>query len=174
MEEEIIYESQIVSQFLCDAFPSHLLPSSHEDPTAALRRARIGFFVDTWGTKLGTFQFGVMKAAKEDKQAEVDKWVSTIEKEIEPLLKDAGPFFGGSKELTFADAMVAPFLLRWYLAAEHNKYIPSTLIKGLEKLENFAKWSKAVREHPSVLEIWEPEAMTKLPKKYEHLVVAMD
>jgi len=52
MEEETIYESAIVSQFLCDSFPGHLLPSPAEGPAAALKRARINFFVDTWNTKV--------------------------------------------------------------------------------------------------------------------------
>lgn len=30
----------------------------------------------------------------EEKEAKLDAWVQTIEKEIEPLLKDAKPFFG--------------------------------------------------------------------------------
>lgn len=47
MDEEIIYESGVVAQFLCDSFPGPLLPASKESPTSALRRARIGFFVDT-------------------------------------------------------------------------------------------------------------------------------
>lgn len=46
MDEEIITESGIVALFLCDAFPSHLLPASKESPFSALRRARINFFVD--------------------------------------------------------------------------------------------------------------------------------
>jgi len=113
VDSEIIYESAIVAQFLCDAFPSHLLPSSHEDPLAPLGRARINFFVDTWSSKLSAFQMAAMKAPVDEKQAKVDEWAAAVEKEIEPLLADAGPFFGGSKELTFAEAIVAPFLLRW-------------------------------------------------------------
>lgn len=45
MDDEIITESGIVAQFLCDSFPSHLLPASKESPFSALKRARIGFFV---------------------------------------------------------------------------------------------------------------------------------
>lgn len=47
MDEEIIYESGIVAQYLCDSFPSHVLPASKETPTSALRRAKTNFFVDT-------------------------------------------------------------------------------------------------------------------------------
>lgn len=56
MEEETIIESAIVSQFLCDSFPSHLLPST-DDPKGPLKRAKLNFFVDTWNTKLGSCEY---------------------------------------------------------------------------------------------------------------------
>lgn len=99
---------------------------------------------------------GVMKAPAAEKQGLVDAWVAAAKKEIEPLLADAGPFFGGSKELTMAEAIVAPFLLRWYTMAD-DTFIPKSLVTGLEELPNFKKWSEAVRSHPSALKIWEPE-----------------
>lgn len=42
---EIITESAVVAQFLADAYPSHLVPTSSEEG-GALKRARIAFFVD--------------------------------------------------------------------------------------------------------------------------------
>jgi len=38
-----------------------------------------------------------------EKEAKTKEWSDAIEKELEPLLKDADPFFGGSKELTLAE-----------------------------------------------------------------------
>lgn len=174
MDEEIIYESSIVAQFLADNFPSPLLPSSHEDPLAGLKRARINFFVDTWNTKLSSFQMPVMKASAAEKLTLVDQWVAAVEKEIEPLLADAKPFFGGSGELTFAEAIVAPFLLRWYGFADEDAYVPKALVEKLDALPNFGKWSKAVREHPSVLKVWEPEKfMEGFKRKYGKTFVSM-
>lgn len=47
----------------------------------------------------------------EEKQAESKKWAETIEKEIEPLLKDANPYFGGSSKMTFAEVGLDVLLL---------------------------------------------------------------
>jgi len=101
------------------------------------------------------------------KEEEVSKWVATVEKEIEPLLSDAAPFFGGSKELTFAEAIVAPFLIRLYTFAEHGELLPTSLPKQLGRLEHFAKWAKAVTENESVLKIYD------LPDHLEALVPKM-
>ena len=157
MEEEIIYESAIVAQFLCDSFPGHLLPATREDPTAPLKRARVNFFTDTWSSKVSSFQMTVMKAEADEKEAKCAEWVAAIEKEIEPLLADADPFFGGSKELTFAEVIVAPFLLRLYAFAKHGEVIPSSFAKKLDGLPNFSRWAKAVCEQKSVVGIWEEE-----------------
>jgi glutathione S-transferase len=174
MDEEIIYESAIVAQFLADNFPSPLLPSSHEDPYSGLKRARINFFIDTWSTKLSSHQMSVFKASTEEKHKVVDEWVAAVEKEIEPLLADAAPFFGGSKDLTFAEAIVAPFLVRWYAFAEKDEFIPKTLVEKLDALPNFGKWSKAVRERESVVKIWDPEkVMEGFLKKYGKVFVSM-
>lgn len=48
--------------------------------------------------------FGVLRAdSEEEKIAKGTQFVEAIEKEITPLLEGAGPFFGGSKELTLAE-----------------------------------------------------------------------
>lgn len=94
LKDEIITESAIVAQFLADKFPSHVLPASDSSPTAALDRARINFFIDTWNTKIGSFMFAIFRATSdEEKEAKSKEWVAAIGKEIEPLLKTANPFF---------------------------------------------------------------------------------
>ena len=158
LEEEIICESTIVSQFLCDAFPSHLLPATREDPTAPLRRARINFFLDTWNTKIASHQWTVITASDSEKQQKCEEWRDAIKKEIEPLLADAAPFFGGSKGLTFAEVIVAPFLIRWYAFANDGEMLPRSFVKTLDSLPNFGKWAKAVCERKSVLGTWEEKS----------------
>ena len=171
-EEQIIYESAVVSQFLCDSFPSHLLPSPSSDPKAALARARINFFVDSWSSKLGSQQMGVMKADASEKEKLVDEWVATVKKEIEPFLSDAGPFFGGSKELTYTEVIIAPFLVRWYAYSQAGEFVPGSLAEKLDQLPSFGKWAKAVREHKSVLKIWNGEAfMEGFKRKYGKVMV---
>lgn len=104
--DEIITESGIVSQFLADAYPSHLLPPSNS-VEGALRRARVAFFVDAFFSKfqahLGKFVFAKTEA---DAAAGVEAAVAGLVKEVEPLLRDAGPFFGGAEKLTLAEVRV--------------------------------------------------------------------
>jgi glutathione S-transferase len=100
---EIIIESAIVAQFLTDVYPSHLVPASNA-PGGALRRARIALFVDAFSTKFNSVLFGLFSAkTEEDIQAIVEKAVAGLVKEVEPLLADASPFFGGSDKLTLAE-----------------------------------------------------------------------
>jgi len=39
----------------------------------------------------------------EERDKLVDEYLAVVKEEIEPLLKDAKPFFGGSDKLTFAE-----------------------------------------------------------------------
>lgn len=159
LNEVTITESAVVSQFLCDNFPSPLLPASHESPAAALRRARIAFFTDTWTTKVTPVQLAIMRLdSQQEQEAKAKELTAIIEKDIEPLLKDADPFFGGSRELTFAEVMTAPFVLRWMATAEQSDIVPKGHLAELQELPNFGKWAKAVIEHPSVTRIFDKES----------------
>lgn len=107
LKDEIITESAIVSTFLADSFPNpHFYPASRESPTSALTRARIAFFVDTWAIKVHTYILPIMKAeGKEEEKLSADL-IAAVEKEIEPLLEGAGPFFGGSESMTLAEVEI--------------------------------------------------------------------
>lgn len=100
---EIITESAIVANFLADEFPSTLVPKS-TDTNGALIRARIAFFVDTYFSKAGGHFFKSMAGkTEEERSAATTDYVNAIVKEVEPLLADAAPFFGGSENLTLAE-----------------------------------------------------------------------
>ena len=101
----IITESAIVAQFLSDAHPSHLEKTSNEEG-GALQRAKINFFVDAFISKVNGQLFGILRASEEEKEELGVKVVDTIVKELEPLLQDAKPFFGGSSKLTLAEVSV--------------------------------------------------------------------
>jgi glutathione S-transferase len=103
---EIIPESGIVAQFLADAHPSHLIKTSNAEG-GALQRARINFFVDAYFSKVNGGFYAMCKAtSKEEKEAEVEKFVASIVKEIEPLLQDANPYFGGASRFTLAEVSI--------------------------------------------------------------------
>jgi glutathione S-transferase len=101
--EQTLTESSIIIQFLADFEPSTLLPPSNT-PQGALFRARLNFFNDTWSTKVGSYMFSLFRAQSDaEKEKTSQEWVATVKKEIEPLLADAKPFFGGSDRLTLAE-----------------------------------------------------------------------
>ncbi|KAF2432919.1 thioredoxin-like protein [Tothia fuscella] len=159
LKDEIITESAVVAQFIADVKPTTLLPASNSSPTAALERARINYFVDTWNTKIGSFMFAMFRAGSdEEKEIKSKEWVAAVQKEIEPLLKNASPFFNGSKELTLAEVNIAPFLLRIY-ALSNGDILPQSVKAGLEKLPKFSKWANATMSSESVLTIWDEETV---------------
>ncbi|KAF2001850.1 glutathione-S-transferas-like protein omega 1 [Amniculicola lignicola CBS 123094] len=154
--DEIITESGIVSQFLVDAYPSHLFPAAGS-PSGALKRARINFFVDTWFSKVGSHWFKILVAkSSEEKDTLTKEFLGLVGKEIEPLLKDAGPFFGGSDKFTLAEVLTAPFILRLY-SLGNNDLLPKSIITGLDALPNFSKWAAEVIKQESVTYIWDEE-----------------
>jgi len=100
---ELITESAVVVGFLTDAHPSHLVKTSSE-PGGALQRARYAWAVATYFDKIQPKFFGVLRgASEEDRVKAAEEIVDVIAKEFEPLLKDAAPFFGGSKKLTLVE-----------------------------------------------------------------------
>lgn len=116
--------------------------------------------LDTWNSKIASFQMAVLRASDpSEKEAKSKEWAAAIEKEIEPLLADAAPFFGGSEELTFAEVMTAPFVLRWFDAAQDGELMPASLAKALDGLPNFSKWKKAVEGKASVTKIYDGQAV---------------
>lgn len=166
-DNEIVTESAIVAQFLADSFPSPLLPASRGDPTAALRRARIAFFADTFNTKANAALWPIVmsSADAETKEKQTLDWIATVKKELEPLLADAGPFFGGSTELTLAEVLTAPFVLRWEALSKDGSLIPKIFWEQLSALPNFSRWAKAVKERPSVTKIWDESKIVDGMKK---------
>lgn len=161
---EIIAESGIVSQFLADAYPSHLLPASNS-AEGALTRARIAFFVDTWFSKVGSYWFQILRQDSDEEKEKLGKeFVNIVSKEIEPLLKNAKPFFGGSDKVTLAEALTAPFILRIYGLAKHD-LLPKSIITGFDALPNFSKWTAEVVKQDSVTYIWDEETTIAATKK---------
>ncbi|KAI9719751.1 MAG: hypothetical protein M1812_003239 [Candelaria pacifica] len=165
-----ILESGIIAQFLADSHPAQLLPASHSSPFSALFRARVNFFVDTYISKINPLWYSTIQAdIGEEKDSKCEMLVKTIEKEIEPLLEDAAPFFGRSDKITLAEVQTASFVLRLYSFAD-DILLPTSLLTSLSTLPNFSKWAKATLAEKSVLCIWDPE---EHPKKMRARVAEM-
>ncbi|KAI9684355.1 MAG: hypothetical protein M1829_002165 [Trizodia sp. TS-e1964] len=170
----ILTESGVIAEFLADAYPSHLLPASGT-PSGALFRARVHLFVDRIGSRLVPAMIGGVSAPADKKAEKAGEMMAVLEKDIEPFLADAAPFFGGSKELTLAEVCIqhtssrlmahaggrlkvqsASFVLHLYAYARTDMYHPS-LLPRLDTLPNFSRWAKAVVSQKSVLELWEEQ-----------------
>ena len=63
----------------------------------------MSFFVDTFFNKVNTYMLQLLLAAGNENEELAGKMADAAKKEVEPLLSDAGPFFGGSKTMTLAD-----------------------------------------------------------------------
>ncbi|KAI0508918.1 glutathione S-transferase domain-containing protein [Xylaria bambusicola] len=157
VDDQIITESAVVAAFLADAFPSHLVPAS-TDANGPLTRARIAFFVDTYMSKVNGSLYPLMKATtEEERSAIIQKTVDAVVKEIEPLLANAGPFFGGSSQLTLAEVLTGSFVIRLWSWPKYG-LVPQSVIDQLsEKAPNFSRWAEAVSKHPSVNGIFDAE-----------------
>jgi glutathione S-transferase len=160
---EIVTESAVVSQFLADSFPSHLLPASHSSPTAALTRAKIAFFVDAFFTKVNGKIFEGLRAEGKDKSTKSTEVFEAIKKEIEPLLKNASPYFDGAEKMTLAEALTAPFVLRLH-AYSTSGLLPEGLNDDLKSLPNYTKWADNLVKQESVIYIWNEEDIVKRTK----------
>ncbi|KAF2663428.1 thioredoxin-like protein [Microthyrium microscopicum] len=155
---EIYTESAVVSWLLADAFPSGKLVLPSSAAGGPQQRARIAFFVDTYFSK---FQGGLMKlfGAKTDEEQEpiITEAVDKLVKEIEPLLKNAKPFFGGSSHITQAEVLTGSFVIRLVSLTKVGIY-PAKLSSSIaERAPNFWKWAEAVAAHPSVTGIYDEE-----------------
>ncbi|KAI1473885.1 thioredoxin-like protein [Daldinia eschscholtzii] len=162
---EVLTESAIISNFLADAHPSHLLPASNA-PGGALLRAKIAFFVDTFISKANS-NFYKAQFAKTDGEVEgfVKEYVDAIVKEVEPLLVNAAPFFNGSDKLTQVEVLTGSFIVRLFTLPKYD-ILPAHILTDISaKAPNFYKWGQAVSKHPSVTGIYNEEDIVASAKE---------
>ncbi|KAI0173220.1 glutathione S-transferase domain-containing protein [Hypoxylon sp. FL1284] len=152
---EILTESGIISDFLADAFPSHLLPASNA-PGGAQTRAKIAFFVDTFMSKaMGGFYKAQMGSTDAEREAAATQIVDAIAKEVDPLLANAAPFFNGSDKLTQAEVLTGSFIVRLFTLPKYGVLSENLLSDLAAKAPNFYRWGEVVSKHPSVLCIYD-------------------
>lgn len=89
----------------------------------------------------------------------VESAVASLVKEVEPLLADASPFFGGSSRITLAEVLTGSFVIRLLSLSKAGIY-PTNFLGLIEsQAPNFWKWAKAVSVHPSVIGIYDESAI---------------
>ena len=104
-------------------------------------------------------------SSAEEKETKCTEWAAAVEKEIEPLLADANPFFGDSKGVTFAEVMTAPFVVRWRSLSKDGQLLPSSLLESLDKLPKFSQWSQALMQKESIMKIYDEPAIVEGTKR---------
>lgn len=158
---EVIVESQIVCQFLCDVFPSHLCPPL-TSTDGALKRAKMSFFIDAYWTKFHTILFRLFESpTSADEEEVIDDAIDGIKREVEPLLADAAPFWGGSDRLTLAEVITGPFVIRAVALSRHGVY-PTSLNARIEaEAPNFHRWATATSAHESITRIFDEDVIVK-------------
>jgi glutathione S-transferase len=88
-----------------------------------------------------------------------------VVKELEPLLKDINPFFGGNNNIGLAEVLAGSFALRLVHLSGRDVF-PRRLGTCLaEQAPNFWKWAEAVAAHPSVRSIYCEEAVVSFMKE---------
>lgn len=113
--------------------------------------------MDVFASAFGSALTGILIAARTtaEKEAKAHAVVAAVKRDLVPLLADAAPFFGGSKELTLAEVNTASFVLRVYaLGTEEYGWFPSFLLKELKEIEVWQKWVDALLAQKSVTAIW--------------------
>ncbi|KAL2865225.1 glutathione S-transferase family protein [Aspergillus lucknowensis] len=155
--DAVILESALIAQFLADSAASTNLTPHTGDPQRALARQRIAFFVETYFAKANVHYYPAIEARTDGEAEELGRrYAEAVVKEIEPLLQDAGPFFGGAGKLTMAEVLTGSFIMRIFtLPYTDNAPLPRTMVAGLEEMApKFYAWAQAVMQHPSVYSIY--------------------
>ncbi|EXJ92353.1 glutathione S-transferase [Capronia epimyces CBS 606.96] len=165
----IVTESAVVTQFLADAHPAHLLPST-TSVSSALFRARVAFFVDAFISKVLPHIFASQRAQDDsDRDAAGEELVRAVVKEVEPLFTwdtGKGPFFGGTNHLTLAEVQTGPFLIRLLSFIKPEYALLSPKIGPLldERAPKFKAWASRVVQQPSVTYVFDEKAVAERTK----------
>ncbi len=116
LENQVIYESAICCEYLCDAnSPTSLMP---ED---ALKRAHIRLLNDHCDNVFSKTQFTFLMNKDEAKDAELSQAMEDALVTYEEALEESGgPYLMGS-EFTLADVHMLPFILRLVVSLKHFK-----------------------------------------------------
>ena len=105
--DKVLAESTLIVQFITELHPSHLSPTLGTSSETAHFRYQMGFIVDTYFNKVNPLMFKLLGADTTEKQEQrVDEMVAVVKKEIEPLLKDVAPYFGGRKKMTVVEVLL--------------------------------------------------------------------
>lgn len=136
VDDTVLFESAVISEFLDEVYP----PSLH--PASPLDKARDRAWVEYGSELLGAQYRMVIAETEEDFTKSRDELKEGLEK-LEGVMDDAGPFFSGDS-LSLIDTAYAPLFMR------------ASLINNIAPLDLFAvdsrigRWSEALLAKDSV------------------------
>lgn len=152
-EGHALRESVTIATFLAEAHGNgRFAPVPGADVVdGALWRQRVAFFQDTWAKYVhNLYTRSWTRDTDEEGLPLAEKACANVVAQLDPLLADAAPYFGGSGGLTLAEALVGPTLLVFYTHARHGVF-PARLVADYERTApNFHRWATAVMANPAV------------------------
>ncbi|MCJ1359337.1 MAG: hypothetical protein MMC33_009338 [Icmadophila ericetorum] len=158
----ILTESAVICQFLADAFPQPTFYPASSSPSGPLIRAQTACLLEVMNTRIQPPLTAAFKAPPEEKEAATKHFIAVLKAEIEPLLEDCNPFFAGSKTVTLAEALFAPFVSRMSMYTRDGKYDHfhvCWLEEVVRECPRFKAWEETICAAESVRETWDEEDM---------------
>ncbi|OJD09560.1 hypothetical protein ACJ73_10223, partial [Blastomyces percursus] len=145
-----LYESNIINEYLEEAYPDH---TPHLLPKDPFERARARIWIDFVGARITPSQRKIQYAkSPEERDAARAEFLKAI-KEFTAAMDPEGPYFLG-KEVGLPDIALAPWVARFFLIEkfiEGGTGIPAEGKAGEDEgvWARWWKWEKALRERDS-------------------------
>ncbi|KKZ64910.1 hypothetical protein EMCG_09199 [[Emmonsia] crescens] len=146
-----LYESNIINEYLEEAYPDH---TPHLLPTDPFERARARIWIDFVGSRI-TPNYRNLQYAKstEERNAARAEFLKAI-KEYTSAMDPEGPYFLG-KEIGLPDIALAPWVRRFFMVEKFTEGgigIPAEGKGGDDEgvWSRWRKWEKAVMERESL------------------------
>ncbi|TFY61711.1 hypothetical protein EVJ58_g4340 [Rhodofomes roseus] len=145
-----LYESLIICEFLEDAYPSH---TPHLFPTDPFDRAYVRLWVDHVAKNIvPAFHRFLQGQTPEAQAAGREEYYAALRKVSE---KAKGPYFLGD-EFSMVDVVLAPWVLRDYILAEHRGYSREAVGGGWKEYAEKLITRESVLKTQSDLQHYEP------------------
>uniref|UniRef100_A0A7S1BU69 GST N-terminal domain-containing protein n=1 Tax=Corethron hystrix TaxID=216773 RepID=A0A7S1BU69_9STRA len=148
LENEVIYESAICCEFLCDHAPASIGAPTTLLPDDSVSRARIRLLNDHCDNVFTKTQFTFLMNKDEVKDRELSLEMENALLVYEEALKRSGGPFMMGKQFTLADVHLLPFILRLKVSLYHFKNYELSL----EKFPKFLAWYDLCSQRESVKE----------------------
>ncbi|KAH6643704.1 thioredoxin-like protein [Boeremia exigua] len=153
----ILTESGLICQFLVDQYPESRLVKTSSEEGGALQRYMISCFVEVFSKTHAIFDAVVYSLGSQEEKASIaEQYIEAVAKNVEPFLQDSAPFFGGASEVTLAEVLAGPFVLRVLKYPSHAELVPNCVLTRLqERAPLFWSWAHAIEAKSSVTAIWD-------------------